>query len=107
MVFLIDGTECHLLQYKFYKSRRTVSSPLAAEIHALADAADISILVQHDLERLHKRCVSITLLTDSKSLFGIISKETLTLEKRLMIYVRSTREAYDREVVEHFGWIRR
>lgn len=107
MLFLTDGKNWHLLKYKSYKSRRTVRSPLAAETHALADAADMVVLVQHDLERLHRRKISITLLTDAKSLFDVIAKGTIMFEKRLMIDVRSTREAYEREVIRELGWMRR
>lgn len=43
MIFLTDGNNWHLLQYTSYKSRRVVRSPLAAETHALAEAADMAI----------------------------------------------------------------
>lgn len=95
MIFLTDYTNCNLIQYKSYKSSRIVRSPLAAETLALADAADVAILIQHDLIAVHGFRIPITLLTDAKSLFDVLSKGTSTTEKRLMIDIESTRQSYD------------
>lgn len=78
-----------------------------AETHALADAADMAILLQHDLYDFHGKRIPITLLTDSKSMFDLIAKGSMKTEKRLMIDVKATRQAYDEEVVNSIGWIRR
>lgn len=107
MVFLADKDNHHVLQYKSYKSRRVVRYPLAAETHALAYAADASILIQHELKILTSRPFPITLLTDSKSLFDVISKGSDTSEKILMVDISATRQAYDQEVIDGLGWIRR
>lgn len=72
MVFLTDEVHWNLLQFKSYKSLLVVHSQLAAETHALADAADMSILFQHDLYQIHGKILPITLLTDDKSLFDVI-----------------------------------
>lgn len=95
MVFLTDDIHWHLLQFKSYKSRRVVRSPLVAETHALADAADMSIVIHHDLFHIHRRMIPITLLTDTKSLFDVLAKGSMTTEKRLMIDVRATWQAYN------------
>lgn len=47
------------------------------------------------------------MLTDSKSLFDVISKGSDTCEKRLMIDIAATRQAYDQENINELGWIRR
>lgn len=85
LIFLTDNTNWHLLDYKSYKYRSVVRSPLAAETLALADSSDSAILIRHDLEKVLGRRVSITLLTDAKYLFDVISKRTCTSEKGLMI----------------------
>lgn len=81
LIFLTDGQEWHLLNYKSSKSRRVVRSPLAAEVHALAEAADASIMTQHDLRMMTVMKFKIRLLTDSKSLFEVIAKESSMTEK--------------------------
>ena len=80
---------------------------MAAETHVLADATDMAILVEHDLQMILGKKLAITLLTDSKSLFDVLSKGTTTTEKRLMIDIEATRQAYDEEVINNLGWIRR
>lgn len=107
LVFVTDGCEWHLLQYKSNKSRRVVRSPLAAEVHALAEAADTAIMTQHDLRYLLGRKLRIRLLTDSKSLFDVLSKGSSMSEKRLMIDIKATKDAYDNDVINELGCIRR
>lgn len=107
MVLLTDYINWHISQYKSYKSRRIVRSPLAAETLALADAADAAILIQHDLADIHGFRIPLTMLTDAKYLFDVLSKRTSTTEKRLMIYIESTRQSYDEYVLNNLGCIRR
>lgn len=45
LVFLTDHVNWNLIHYRSTKSRRVVRSPLAAETHAVADAADMAIMV--------------------------------------------------------------
>jgi hypothetical protein len=52
------------------------------------------------------RKVPLSLLTDSKSLFDIITKSSSTLEKRLMIDVAAARESYANEELSDIGLIR-
>lgn len=68
LIFLTDGELWNLIQFKSTKSRRVVRSPLAAEVHALAEAADAAITTQHEQQVLLRRNFRIRLLTDSKSL---------------------------------------
>lgn len=82
-------------------------SPLAAEKHALADAAEMEILVQHDLYSIYGTTIPINLLTDANSLSDVLAKGSATTEKRLMIDVSATRQAYDDEDINGLIWIRR
>lgn len=45
------------------------------------------------------------MLTDSKSLFDLITKGSCMSEKRLTIYIKETKEAYDQDVINEIGWI--
>lgn len=64
MVFLADKINWNFLQYKSYKSRRVVRSPLATEMHALSDVADACVLIQHDVQIVTGRRFAIILLRD-------------------------------------------
>lgn len=103
LIFITDGTRWHLIHAKSYKSRRVFRSPLAAEKHSVVDAAYMAILLQADVRRFTGQVLEITLLTDSKSLFDVLSKVSVTLEKRLMIHMHPTWEAYDRNIIVQLG----
>lgn len=84
-IFISDGDSSNLLHYRSSKARRLVRSPLAAETHALEEAADMAILTQYNLFYIDGIMIPITLLIDSKSLFDVFSSWTMTSEKRFMI----------------------
>lgn len=104
-IFITYDDEWHLEQYKSYESRQSVLSPLATETQELADASYITVMLQHDVQRITGSSLSITLLTDQKLLLDVISKGSKTPVYRLMIDVRASRDAYDQEVWSHLGWI--
>jgi hypothetical protein len=58
-----------------------------------------------DLEQIIRGSVPITMLTDSKSLFDIITKSSTTSEKRLQIDVAAARNAYHEGELSEIGLI--
>lgn len=46
------------------------------------------------------------MLTDSENLFKVIYKSSVTTEKRLMVYVRAAREAYENCDIIYVEWMR-
>ena len=91
------------LLYKSHKSPIIVRSTLAAETLDLLDAADDSIIFQQDLYELFGFRFPIDLITDSKSIFKLISKGTTTSKKLLMIDIRATRESFNDGVINYLG----
>jgi hypothetical protein len=73
---------------------------------ALADAFDMAYSLKHDIETIIKQNVPIVILTDSQSLFDVISKATTTAEKRLMIDLCVVKRAYERAEVDTIGFVR-
>lgn len=59
-------------------------------------------LMEQDLDR----CVPLHLLTDSKSLFDIISKGSRANEKRLMLDIYAARERYHANEISNIGFVR-
>jgi Reverse transcriptase (RNA-dependent DNA polymerase) len=107
VIFLSDASrKCNVFNYRSYKSRRVTRSVLGGEILAFADAFDCAYTLRKDIEKMLGRKVPLSLLTDSKSLFDIITKSSSTLEKRLMIDVAAARESYANEELSDIGLIR-
>jgi hypothetical protein len=73
---------------------------------AFADAFDMAMIIRHDLRNLLHRNVPITILTDSLSLFDVISKSTITAERRLLIDLGAAKAAYAARELEHVGILR-
>lgn len=66
---------------------------MAGEVDALTAAFDCAFIIKHDLEVIYGQRIPITLMTDSKQIFDVITKATHTTEKRLMIDIAARREA--------------
>lgn len=97
---------CNIIHYSSHKSRRIVRSVLGGEIYAFADALDFAYTTKHDLEAMLDRQIPLQMLTDSKSLFDVITKSSNTSERRLMTDIHSVREAYNKFEISDIGFIR-
>jgi hypothetical protein len=78
------GKMC-ILGYQSCKSLVVARSAMAAETHAFTAAFDAAFTVQDQLERVLKRKVPITMYTDSKGLYDVLTWNRATTEGRLMI----------------------
>lgn len=66
-------------------------SVLAAETNAFADAFDAACSIRNDIQRILKREVNLTMLTDSMTSFEVLVNSSIMKEKRLMIDVSAAR----------------
>ena len=98
--------KCNILHYASYKSRRVTRSVLGAEIYAFADAFDYAYVIRHDLEEIMEQKVPLQMLTDSRSLFDVIVKNSTTSERRLMIDIKDVRESYEHQLISNVGFVR-
>lgn len=73
---------------------------------ALADGFDMAYMIKHDLEKMTKTRIPLHILTDSLSLFDVITKASSTTEKRLMIDLKCTKDAYEKKEIEMLGFVR-
>ena len=93
IVIIMDGSGPAVpILFKSYKSRRVDRLILGGEIMAFSDAFDDAMDLRHQLEQALQQKLPLQMLTDSKSLFDVISKGSRTSERRLMIYMASVRE---------------
>lgn len=107
IVLLCDKHDrCNVLHFRSHKSRRVVRSVLGGETYAFADGMDFALALKSDIKEMTGRAFKARLFTDSKSLFDVITKNTSTTEKRLMIDIRSMREAYERLEISDVRWIK-
>ncbi len=66
----------------------------------------LCLLRKKDLEKLLERRVSLTIFTDSKKLFDVITKCSQTQEGRLRADLQSSRDAYAVHDISNVGFIR-
>lgn len=69
----------------YYKSKWSARSVPGSEMMALANSFDIVYTLKHDLAMILKANIPLRMLTDSKSLFYLLTKAFLTTEMRLTI----------------------
>lgn len=72
-------------------------SVLFAEVMEFADLFDDEFVIHTELEKILNRAVPLHLLTDSESLFHIISKGSPTSEKRITLDIYVARQAYRKQ----------
>ena len=67
---------------------------LSAEAIAIADMFDDALALKSQIEHALQHIIPVQLLTDSKSLFVIISKGSRTSEEGITLDVDAAREGY-------------
>jgi hypothetical protein len=106
IIFLSDKTRSCNLHYSSHKSKRVTRSVLGGEVMAFGDVFDTAMIIRHDLQNLLHRNVPIIILTGSLSVFGVISKSTITAERRLLIDLDASKAAYTARELQHVGFLR-
>ena len=81
-------------------------SVLAAKVIAFADLFDEAFAIKDTIDTAIANSVQLHLITDSKSLFDIISKGSRTNEKRLILDVYAARQAYKEQHISNIGFVR-
>ena len=92
--------------FKSYKARRVVNSAMAGEMIAFSDLFDTSVAIASDLQTCLRKKIPIQLLTDSKSLFDVISKDTRTSQKRTNIEIAVAREGFKDRFISDIEFVR-
>lgn len=96
IILLCDKSlRCNVLHYASYKARRVTRSVLGAETYAFADALDFAYTLANDLRSMTSLPLPLKMCTDSRSLFDLITKDSTSTERRLMIDISAVRSAYE------------
>lgn len=61
---------------------------------AFADAFDMEFSLEHDFETMRKVPIFLNMTTDSKSLFDVIARTSITTGKRLKIDLQNAKDVY-------------
>lgn len=101
-----DSNRSVPIHFKSYKSKRIVRSAMAGEVIAFSDLFDVAATLSAELGDLLGRKIPVQLLTDSKSLFDVISKGSRTSEKRTMLDIAAAREGSRDKVISDIGFVR-
>lgn len=106
IILLCDSTgRAHVLNFASRKCKRVVRSVMAGEVYAFSTAFDEAFVLRYDLEQLYGRRIPLSLFTDSKQLFDVVTKATHPTEKRLMVDIAAARQAYNRYDISNVGLI--
>eukprot|EP00168_Porphyra_purpurea_P020863 TRINITY_DN895_c0_g1_i6.p1 TRINITY_DN895_c0_g1~~TRINITY_DN895_c0_g1_i6.p1 ORF type:complete len:1091 (+),score=259.84 TRINITY_DN895_c0_g1_i6:1132-4404(+) len=106
VVLLCDASgRSHVLAYSSRKCKRVVRSAMAGEVYALTAAMDEAFVLRYDLETLYRRHIPLTIYTDSKQSFDVITRSTHPTEKRLLIDIAGLRESYTRREISSLGLV--
>lgn len=79
---------------------------MSSEVIAFSDMFDIAVALSEELSTVVKQRVPVQLLTDSKSLFDVISKGSRTSEKRTMLDIAAAREGFRDKIISDIGFVR-
>jgi hypothetical protein len=96
---------CCVLAFSSHKSGRIVRSSLAAETLAMSDGYDQAYTMRHDIHNMMGFDIALLILTDSKSLFDVITRRQHTT-KRLVNDVVAIREGFRTRSIANIGLIR-
>jgi hypothetical protein len=106
IIFLADESHtCCVVDFRSVKAQRVSRSVLGGELIALAEAFDRSFILKHDIEDMLGIQVPLKLYTDSQSLFDVITKGSMTSERRLMIDIALAQEAFKRHWISNIGLV--
>lgn len=107
IIFLMDKhNRCQPLFWSSHKSKRVSRSVLGSETMAFADAFDMAYVIKYDLQLMLGKVIPISMMTDSLSLFDVITKSTITTERRLMIDIKAAKESYQKNEIQDIAYIR-
>ena len=106
VIVIADGqNNANILHYGSKKCSRVTRSVMAAELLALVNGFDHAFVIQHTLQELFGRTISIDAFVDSRTTFNCVAKQAGTTESRLQIDAAAIRQSYDRGELRCFGWI--
>jgi hypothetical protein len=69
---------------------------MGGELIAFSESFDRGFVAKHDLKEILEENVALRIYTDSKCLFDVLTKWSMTAERRLQIDIALAKEAFQR-----------
>lgn len=106
IITLMDKAgRCNILHYGSNRCQRVCRSVMAAEMHGLILGFDYAYIIQDMLQEILGTKYEIEVMTDSRTLFNVVTKDAMTTERRLQIDILQVRESYDNGEIRKMAWI--
>ena len=80
---------------------------MAREVFAFSLAFDNAFIIRYNLQKILGTDIGLTMYTDSKQLFDVITRAVHTTEKRLMVGMQAVCEAYNMHETSNVGLVAR
>ena len=79
---------------------------MAGEVISFSDLFDVAAVLAAELEGTLGYKVPVQLLTDSMTLFDVISKGSRSSENRMMLDIAAAREGFREKLISDIGFVR-
>lgn len=107
VLLLVDSENvCQPIHWTSYKSKRGARSVLGSKVIAFSDAFYMGYSTECDLQTIPNQPIPLSMMTDSVSLFAVLTKSSTTTEKTLMIDIQTVKESYRSEELNNVAFIR-
>lgn len=106
-VLLTDDNHIYVpVSYISYRPWCIVRPILFAEVITLANLSGDALAIRKKFELVLRQSKSVHILSDSKSLFGIIPEGSSTNEKRVMLDTYAARQEYKAQEISNMDLVR-
>ncbi|APA06573.1 hypothetical protein sscle_02g013430 [Sclerotinia sclerotiorum 1980 UF-70] len=105
IVMMDKHNNANTIHWSSIKCKRITHSVLASELYGLVQGFDIDAAITATVGAILNQETPLTICTDSKSLYNLLTKLGTTSEKRLMIDIMALRQSYERREIVEVIWI--
>lgn len=78
---------------------------MSDELIAFSDLFDVAVSSAEEIGIMLSKKIPVQLLTDSKSLFHVVSKGSRTSEKKMMLDIAAAKEGFKNKTISDIGFV--
>lgn len=78
---------------------------MSGEVIAFSDLFDVAVTFAEELGTMFSKKIPVQLLTDSQSLFDVVSKGSRTSEKMILPDIAAAREGFKHKTISDIGFV--
>lgn len=95
-IMVDDSGTGNIIHYASKRCQRVTQSLIKSECRAQVMGFDLAYVIRHLTEELLNKKVASDAYVDSRPVFDVISKDGLTNESRLQLYIHALRQSSER-----------